>query len=47
LALIGCYWTAMDTTVRFWHKADIKELAHGNKVYSSTAIETLDKNRLN
>jgi hypothetical protein len=20
--LIGCYWIAMDTTVRFWHKAD-------------------------
>jgi len=21
LALIGCYWIAIDATVRFWHKA--------------------------
>jgi hypothetical protein len=22
LALVGCYWTAIDETFRFWHKAD-------------------------
>ena len=25
IKLIGCYWTAIDTTVRFCHKADIQE----------------------
>ena len=25
LALIGCYWIAIDATVRFWHKADTQK----------------------
>jgi len=23
IVLVGCYWTAMDANVRFWHKADV------------------------
>ncbi len=32
LALIGCYWTAIDATFRFWHKAVIRNQVQKHQI---------------